>query len=256
MEKAFIFDLASRTAHDLQHVTELFRERQRFILSCPEKYGLTAKDGRLACGLSDELIILSATGFALEELKPAHLTLSEWHAFIQDIYYTAYGQLNFQFKPDATEVLLRIEREKCWIVTNSPDEKVKRRILEIAQYNSTPLAWLAQQVTGTAQKLLITDDHPLMVPIKTQIPGLNRDVFLRRGTYFNIVDHERIKRNACWDEVAVIGDIAELDLMMFAFLGAQVALVKGAHTALHEIAYIERLPNGQGMVIDKLTELI
>lgn len=257
MEAAFLKNLAAETGQNPRFVEQLFAERQKFVLANPEKHGLASDDGRLACGLSDELIILSATGYALEkDLRPAAgMAPGSWHSFIQSIYYAAYTELGFQFKSDAKQVIPQLDRTKCWIVTNSPDEKVKQRITELSD-GETSLSWMAEHVTGKAQKLLITDDRPLTVPLKTHIPGLGRDVFLRRGNYFDIVDRERAKRGAQWSEVTIIGDIAELDLAMFVYLGAQVVLVKGPFTAPHEIAYIQSLPNGQGRVIEKLTELL
>lgn len=254
MRRSFIANLAARLKLDAQHVSRLFAWQFRHIKKNHHLYGLPSSDGRLACGISDELILLSAVGRSLIGIKPADFSEQQWHALIQEAYGTSYGELKLRFKRDAQKIIPKLPRKKCWVVTNSPNEKVRGRIHAMAKGDKTR-AWLANQVTGNAEKYIISDSAPLAVPEKTRLPGLDRDVHLRRGKYFDIVNRLRIERNARWDEVVVIGDIAELDLIMFAHLNAKVVLVKGRHTLAHEIEYIKSLPENQGLVVDELTEI-
>lgn len=254
MRRSFIANLAARLGLDARHVSRLYARQLRHIKKNHHLYGLPSSDGRLACGISDELILLSAVGRSLTEIKPADITEQQWHAMIQEAYGISYGELKLRFKRDARSIIPKLPREKCWVVTNSPNDKVRARIRTMAKDEETR-AWLANQVTGNAEKYLITDNAPTVVPEKTRLPGLDRDVHLRRGKYYDIVNELRIMRGASWEEVVVIGDIAELDLVMFAHLNAKVVLVKGRHTLKHEIDYVQNLPDGQALVTGDLTEI-
>ena len=254
MKERFITLLAEKTGQPIELVHDLFIDRQQQMLTETEKHGLRSPDKRLACGLSDELILLSATGHALTQIRPHSLNDEGWHDLIQSVYYPAYRELGFQIKDDAKIVLGRMNRAAFQIITNSPHEQVRQRLKDLTD-RDPKLSWIADHVNGTARKFIITDDHPTCVPLRDRIPGLNRYVFPRRSVYFDIAERLRLEREAAWDEVVVVGDIAELDLLMFVYLGARVVLIKNARTLPHEIEFIKNLPNNQGLVVEHLTEI-
>lgn len=254
MRAKFIACLAKKTGRPTELVHSLFVARQQQLLTQTEKHGLRSPDERLACGPSDELIRISATGHDLKEIRPHGLSDEGWHELIQSVYYPAYRELDFQLKDDAKIVLGRMNRAAFQIITNSPHEHVQKRLSDLTS-RDPELSWIVDHVNGTARKFVITDDHPTSIPLSVRIPGLDRDVFPRRGIYFDTADRLRTERGAAWNEVVVIGDIAELDLLMFVYLGARVVLIKSARTLPHEIEFIKNLPNNQGLVIERLTEI-
>lgn len=254
LQHAFIERVAASLDLKPTKLAELFIEQSAQVRANPGDYGLSSLDNRLACGVCDQLILLTASAYALTGVRPTDFSTAKWHQLIQDNFYAAYGQLTFTLKPDARVLIPLLAREKTHIVTNSPGAVVSERLRSFTK-NQPDLDWLAEYVSGTAKKFII-GEMPDTIPETITLPGLKRPVYPRRSLYWNVVNTLREARQAAWPEVTVIGDIAELDLITFALLGARVVLVRGTLTPAYELAYIESLPPGQGCVITKLTELI
>ena len=69
----------------------------------------------------------------------------------------------------------------------------------------------------------------------TQIPGLDRPVYLRRGRYYEVLRDIWTRTEATPESTFVCGDIYELDLALPAQLGARVHLVARASTPAYEL---------------------
>jgi hypothetical protein len=132
------------------------------------------------------------------------------------------------------------------VVTNSHTEAVAHKVdvLGRNEDGTNALDWLVARVHGRAQKYVIDDSFD-RVPESLQLPGLDRPVLLRRRAYFDALDRLRQQAGAEWSDVAVCGDIFELDLSLPLALGAQVGLVVNDFTPAYERAFVEKHPRGR-----------
>jgi hypothetical protein len=83
---------------------------------------------------------------------------------------------------------------------------------------------------------------------------MHRPTFTWRPDYFAVVNTLRQEAGRCWEEVRIVGDIAELDFFPFILLGARVALVEGPFTRQAEKDFVLSFPGCR--VVRSLEELI
>ncbi len=92
--------------------------------------------------------------------------------------------------------------------------------------------------------------HP---PTGLELPGLDREVLLRRRLYFAKMDAIRRHYGLEWGQIMVAGDIFELDLAVPLTLGCTVVLMANEFTPGYEIDFLQSHPNGH--VIDKVMDI-
>ncbi len=146
-------------------------------------------------------------------------------------------------RPHAAETLFALRDQPVFVVTNSHTDAVQRKIRSFARDAGLGegLEWLAQRVHGRARKYQVDQSFD-QVPEALTLPGLERPVLLRRRAYFEVLDQLRAQVGALWEEVAVSGDIFELDLALPLALGARVGLMANAFTPPWERAWLATHP--------------
>ncbi|MEZ4340503.1 MAG: hypothetical protein R3B82_28110 [Sandaracinaceae bacterium] len=148
-------------------------------------------------------------------------------AGLEALFHTAYRYADTVFRPDAREVVEAVLAVgvPVFVVSNSRTDNV---IAKLEKLDPTLLDRL--EVRGDARKFhLVEPEAPdprfAAVPEHRTVAGLSRELWLRRGRYFDAL-------RAIWDatktrpeRTLVCGDIYELDLALPAALGAAVHLV-------------------------------
>jgi phosphoglycolate phosphatase-like HAD superfamily hydrolase len=160
------------------------------------------------------------------------------------LYKYNYRKTATAFRDGARETLLGMAQRPVYVVTNSHQDAVQAKIRSLGGgVDGGPLAWLVDRVFGSARKFVLDDGFD-GVESSMQLPGLDRPVLLRRGDYFRVLDGLRKEAGASWDEVAVCGDIFELDLALPFALGARVGLCVNPFTPPWERDFLRVHPRG------------
>lgn len=166
-----------------------------------------------------------------------------------------YRKTTIAFRPSAGPLLRALGTRRdieTFVVTNSDTELVRNKIQRLdAEHGG--VSWLIPRVHGHARKFVI-DDGFEKVPVSIALQGLGRPVLLRRRHYHDVLDMLRAGVGVGWEEIAVVGDIFELDLALPLALGARVALAASRHAPEHERRFLETQP--RGVVLNSLEEVL
>lgn len=127
------------------------------------------------------------------------------------------------------------------IVTNSHTDGVRKKIVTLSK-GINNLSSLSDRVIGGAKKYLV-GERPDHIPTTMSLTGLARSVYLRRTSYFDILDSLRAMYGLNWNAVTVIGDIFELDLALPFALGARVGLMLNQFTPHYEQNFVASNPD-------------
>ena len=155
------------------------------------------------------------------------------------------------FRPGAGAMLSSLAGSRTWIVTNSDTHAVAGKVAALDR-EAPGVAWLTSRVRGFARKFDV-DDAWDGAPTQMTIPGLDRNVLLRRRAYFEILRTVLEEADSTFDELVVCGDIFELDLAMPLALGARVGLVTSARTPAYERAFVTAHPRAK--LIENLADI-
>jgi len=131
------------------------------------------------------------------------------------------------FRPDALEVAEKALEQgvPVYVVSNSRTDNV---VAKLERLSSDLLARL--EVRGDARKFHLVepstpDPRFDAVPAVLELEGLPREIYLRRGRYFDALRAIWEATGTTPERTLVAGDIFELDLALPAALGATVHLV-------------------------------
>jgi phosphoglycolate phosphatase-like HAD superfamily hydrolase len=161
------------------------------------------------------------------------------------LYKYNYRKTATAFAPHARETLLAMTGRPVFVVTNSHQDAVQGKIRSLGGgADGGPLAWLVARVFGSARKFVLDDGFDAVAE-SMALPGLERPVLLRRRDYFSVLDGLRSDAGCSWDEVAVCGDIFELDLALPFALGARVGLCVNDFTPRWERDFLTDHPRGR-----------
>lgn len=161
------------------------------------------------------------------------------------------------FRKGARELLESLNGTNTYVVTNSDTKAVasKIRILGSLPDDTSSLEWLAARIHGNARKnhIATPEEHFDAVPEKVKIPGLRDPVQLRRSFYYSVLNELRMRHEAEWSDMYVIGDIYELDGSLPLVLGAHFALLANSKTPAYERKYVAQQSHGK--VVRNLSEV-
>lgn len=245
--EGYLADLATLTGQPVDTVLQLAARIEAEVQRAPHEHGWLFH-GRIVAPASVDPY--------LRIMPVARKVLDHFGAFTDDaertrlldgiLYKYNYGKTRIAFRTGARDALERLAGTDTYVVTNSHTEAVAGKIEQLGANDdgSNALSWLAGNVHGRAQKYVIDDSFDF-VPEALELPGLSRPVLLRRRAYFDVLDELRRRAGAEWSEVAVCGDIFELDLSLPLALGAQVGLVVNDFTPAYEHAFVEAHPRGR-----------
>lgn len=165
---------------------------------------------------------------------------TESDAMLHSIFRRSYAQAEPVFREGIDELVAWMLACPAAIVTNSDPVVVRDKLLRLTRGPE-----LVSRLRGHAQKYLITPDELSWLPVSMVVPGLSREVLVRRGQYFRAVQQARgLPEARNMNGVVVIGDNLELDLMLPLLLGAWVILMVHEYTSHHEQDFVRLHPRG------------
>ncbi len=176
----------------------------------------------------------------------AGLLLDETHVYDERVredvlnryFQSNYGRLGVSFKDGADEFLSRIKDAfGVHIVTNSGTDGVRRKVSQLpSDHTEIP-------IHGDAKKYILNPDWE-QIPDSIQRQGYGRPLFLRRQMYWQVLSGIMKERGVLADEVAVVGDIYELDLLLPEHKWMHIVLTPRGSTPSFEVEAVRSSPLG------------
>lgn len=237
--QGYLEDIAAMCGLDHDEVHALAARFEAQIAAAPEAHGWIFDGAIVAPATVDPYLrvmpvarrILDHAGVLLDERDRARL--------LDGILYKYNYQKTRDVPwPDTGGVLRALAGRPVYVVTNSHTEAVQKKVRALGG-----LDWLVDRVHGRARKYAIDNDFSA-VPLSMSLPGLGRPVLLRRRLYCEVIEALRAEVGADWSDVAVVGDIFELDLALPLAMGARVGLMVNRFTPPWEKAFIDAHPRG------------
>lgn len=175
---------------------------------------------------------------------------------LADAYQAAYKHSAIVFRPGARQALQALLDRglAVVVVTNSSTAHVQHKVAQLGLRPETPV-----EVFGNAMKFWV-DPAPIgdprfdNLPDRETSPHLRRPVWLRRNRYFARIAELLAQHGADPSQLAVCGDIYELDLALPAAMGAKVGLMRRQNTYAFETDLVGRAGD-RGIVLDDLLQL-
>lgn len=194
-------------------------------------------------------VIFDKTGiFQNEEEKQNALT---------KYFNSNYNKLITSFKNDANEFLdsLKSLYNVC-IVTNSKTDGVRNKIEKLNENH------LDIEIYGDAKKYVL-DNNWNEVEETVSKDNFGRELFLRRKKYWDVLSGIMNKYNLENNQVAVVGDIYELDLLLPEYKGMNIVLLPNKDTPQFEkdnvnkslLGYVSDSLDGTFDYLKKLNDL-
>lgn len=221
-------------------VKKRFEEERSGIRGKPGRYGWET-DGKIVAPPTADIFI-EARVCAQQILKSLGKNPDRWNVRLDHIYQTAYPACETVLRSELCELFknLRAAEIPFHVVSDTNPSRIRNRLLDLGEDET----WISPLIYGHAQKFLLADE-PGHLPAYTRLDGLKRPVYLRRKKYFDILNTVRTNYGVEWGDILVVGDIAELDLIMPVTLGASALLVTGIHTPAHEITWANKHPRAR-----------
>jgi 3-deoxy-D-manno-octulosonate 8-phosphate phosphatase KdsC-like HAD superfamily phosphatase len=245
--EGYLQDLAVLTGQPLDLVHDLARQFDAEVARAPDDHGWLFNGRIVAPASVDPYLRIMPVARKIFDRFGAFPGESDRTRLLDGVLYKYnYTKTKTAFRTGAAEALVALAGTETYVVTNSHTDAVARKLHDLGA------EWLVPRVHGRAQKYVI-DDAFALVPESLALPGLARPVLLRRKAYFDALDALRTAVGAAWSEVAVCGDIFELDLSLPLALGATVGLVVNDFTPAYERAFVEAHPRGK--IVTALSQL-
>lgn len=234
----------------LEWVTEAYAVARAIIVANPNDYGWVRNGVIAAPALVDPFVEAHVCCQII--LKDLGEDPAAWDGRLEALYQFHYLKHETTFRPETAEVFhaLLDQGARFAIVTNSDPNKVRNRLMGLGD---DLFSRIITKVFGFARKYDVTPEATNL-PERTSFPGLERAVWLRRRHYWDRLVDLRALTNLPWEEITVIGDIAELDLALPVELGTEGRLILGPNTPPPERAWAENHPRVE--LITDLREIL
>lgn len=192
------------------------------------QYGWVMNGQIVAPAYADPLIMSRTIAGLL--LKEEGITDENRRNEILDLLFKGnYDKLGTNFKEGADDLLKGIEDQFAGsIVTNSGTNGVTRKIQQLPTDHSII------PIYGDAKKYVLQQDWE-EVPESLKKAGFGRPLFLRRQLYWKVLQKIMEERGLTPEQVAVVGDIYELDLLLPEHKGMHTILTPRHSTPEFEI---------------------
>lgn len=252
----YLEDVATLLGRPLDEVLEIAKPFEEEVAAEPQAHGWIYGGEIVAPASVDPYLRIMPVVRKVFDACSAFTDEGERNRLLDGVLYKYnYLKTHTAFREGAREALCALEGTHTWVVTNSHTDAVAAKISRLGENpdGTNSLGWLVERVHGLARKYVLDDTFD-RVPRDLTLPGLSRPVKLRRKNYFEVLDALRVEAGAQWEEVAVCGDIFELDLALPLALGARVGLVANEFTPAYERAFIESHPRGR--IVNALSEIV
>lgn len=252
----YLEDVATLLGRSLDEVLAMAAPFEAEVAASPQAHGWVFGGEIVAPASVDPYLRVMPVVRKIFDACSAFMDEGERNRLLDGVLYKYnYLKTLTAFRPGARELLCALEGTHSWVVTNSHTDAVAAKISRLGENpdGTNALGWLVERVHGRARKYVLDDSFD-RVPDDLHLPGLSRPVKLRRKNYFEVLDALRADAGAEWSEVAVCGDIFELDLALPLAMGARVGLVANEFTPDYERAFVESHPRGR--IVKTLAEIV
>ena len=243
----YLEDLATLTGLSIEEVHRLAERFDAEVAAHQEAYGWMYGGHIVAPASVDPYLRIMPVARKILDYAGAVPSEQDRSRLLDGIFYKYnYQKTVVAFRPGARAFLETVGKTdglETYVVTNSHTEPVAHK-LELLGANpdgSNSLDWLRARVHGRARKYVVDETFD-QVPERMALPGLSRPVLLRRPHYAQVIQQLCLQHQVQIQNVAVVGDIFELDLALPLFLGARAVLLSNAHTPGYEKAFVSNHP--------------
>jgi len=218
-----------------EQLSPLLKTELAEITAHPDDYGLRYKGRIVAPALADPYLRMQAMAGRIFDRLKIFLPDRDRECLLNFLYAIDYDFSGTCFKDGAKPMLRELcstEKILVYIVTNSGTDSVRKKIMTLSG-GDTGLYNLGERVIGGAGKFRLGEQPEQLAETMT-LDGLSRPVYLRRSSYYDVLNKLRDQHGVGWEDLTVIGDIFELDLALPFALGARIGLVVNQFTPQYE----------------------
>jgi len=199
---------------------------KRDVYTSPTKYGWVNQGVITVPAYADMFMETRAIGNTL--LQQEGFSDKDADAVLYKSYKANYDKVEIHFKEGADDFLRRAEGSgNSFIVTNAYEDKVKRKMEQLERKYDVP-------VIGRANKHVLFSSWDV-VPESTRLPDFDRDSYLRRALYGQLVQGLLTGTNSQPEDSKGLGDILEMDLLLLRSLGMETGYMPKSNTPQVEI---------------------
>ncbi len=205
----------------------------------PAKYGWVMGNKIVAPAYADPLVMARTISELLFDQFGVYLDRPERENILQNRFFKDnYAKTGTVFKNGADHFLKEVcNKFDVCIVTNSGTGSVVKKIAQLpTKYPTIP-------IHGDAKKYIL-DLEWKEVPESVERAGYGRSLFLQRRMYAVVLSGLMADRELKPEQVAVVGDIYELDLLLPEHQGMQIVLTPRESTPAFEVEAVRTCPRG------------
>lgn len=243
----YLEDIALLADLPLETVVSWATEFEAHILANPSDFGWNFQGKIVAPASVDPYLRVMPIARMILDRAQVYTNLVERDRLLDRILYKYnYQKTEDSFREGAAAFfhnLSTIPNSTVCVVSNSHTEPIQKKIGRLASNSGYDFQWLISNVTGSARKYLLSDNHDIL-PESMSVPGLSRPMYLRRHLYHQTICSLQEKFQSDWEHTTVIGDIFELDLSVPLFCGAHVGLMTNTFTPQYEKDFLHQHPKG------------
>lgn len=233
--------LAKRLDLKREELDAGWNEKEAIIKSNPSQYGWLMS-GRIVAPAHADPLVMSRTiaGLLLKDKEDFGEREREGlrEEILDALFRENYGKLGTAFKDETNDFLTALKNQfQVCIVTNSGTSGVEKKVAQLPSDHS------AIPIHGDAKKYVLVPEWN-DVPEHVERAGFGRPLFLQRQRYWNVLSQMMEARGLSAAQVAVVGDIYELDLLLPEYQGMNVILAPRASTPTFEIQAVKTSPRG------------
>lgn len=231
-------DLAERLGIDKKRMETRWEEKKTLIGSNLSQYGWLMDRKIVAPAYADPLIMSRTIAELLLKEPEFSADESSRNEILDALFKRNYGKSSIAFKDDADRFLTELKNNFwVYIVTNSGTEGVSKKIQQLpADHTDVP-------IRGDAKKYVLVPEWR-DVPEQVEKEGFGRPLFLQRERYWNVLSHIMEERRLSAEQVAVVGDIYELDLLLPEYKRMNIVLTPRDSTPDFEVHAVTSSPRG------------
>ena len=228
--------LANRLGISIGKLESKWSDAELAIGLNPSQYGWLM-NGRIVAPAYADPLVMSRTIAGLL-LKDTEQDESKRNEVLDALFKENYGKMGAVFKEGADGFLTQLKTQfGVYIVTNSGTEGVAKKVQQLPT-NHTEIP-----IRGDAKKYVLVPEWT-EVPENVNGDGFGRPLFLRRQKYWNVLLEIMREKGYAPEQVAVVGDIYELDLLLPEHKGMHVVLTPRSNTPDFEVRAVDSSPRG------------
>lgn len=226
----WIADIGRELGLSDSEINQKWFEAQTRIETDPKNYGWLMGNRIVAPAYADPLVMARIISDLLFDEAGIYMDRPERENILQNRFFKEnYGKMSTVFKEEADYFLSELQNKwAACIVTNSSTGGVEKKIVQLPTDHS------AIPILGDAKKYVLESSWKA-VPESVERLGYGRPLFLQRKKYGDVLTGLIDARGLKPEQVAVVGDIYELDLLLPEYLGMHIILTPRDSTPTFEI---------------------